>query len=260
MRKKITVFSFTLYLLFLAGSCVAQEDSDSLKPVMESRHRLDFSLVYLDSIIDDSLNAQLAYSYSMTPKTNVSVSISYLDARLDKVGGRGIGDTSFVFSWAPTVPITVGPWVPRKLGSGVAVILPTGEASDARSLDATVLAPFLGLVYPVTESLYIYPALTYMGSVDKTITGEDLSIGLVDLGAGWVFNNGIFINAYVAWIKDFETDETYLNTELSLGWSFSTHWSASIDWDTTDYFVPGTIVDVKGRIDGQWGFNLHYNF
>jgi len=87
------------------------------------------------------------------------VSISYLDARLDKAGGRGIGDTSFVFSWAPTVPITVGPWVPRKLGSGVAVILPTGKASDARSLDATVLAPFLGLVYPVTESALQFLAL-----------------------------------------------------------------------------------------------------
>ena len=155
MRKKLAASSFTLYLLFLAGSCVAQEDSDPLKPVMEARHRLDFSLVYLDSIIDDSLNAQFAYSYSMTPRTNVSVAISYLDARLDKAGGSGIGDTNFVFSWAPTMPITVGPWVPRKVGSGIGVILPTGDASDFRSLDATVLMPFLGLVYPVTESFFI---------------------------------------------------------------------------------------------------------
>lgn len=239
---------------------MAQENSDPLKPILESRHRLDFSLVYLDSISDDSLNATLGYAFKLTPNANISAEISYLDSNVDLPGGSGIGDTSLSFSWAPSVPLTVGPWVPRKLGSGIGLILPTGNASNSRSIDSVVIAPFLGLVYPVCDHFFIYPSLTYMWSVDKTITGKDLSVGLIDIGAGCIFNNGVFVNAYIAWIKDFEVDETYLNTELSLGWNFSANWSASVDYDNSEYFVPGTIVDVNGRVERQWGLNLHYNF
>jgi len=99
-----------------------------------------------------------------------------------------------------------------------------------------------------------------MWSVDKTITGNDLSLGSIDIGAGWIFNNGVFVNAYVAWIKDFEIDETFVNAALSLGWNFSIRWSASIGYDDTNYFVPGAIVEVQGGLVRQWALNLHYNF
>jgi len=260
MRKKLATFNFTLCLLCLADSCVAQDDSDQTIPILESRHRLDFSLVYLDSNLDDSLNAELVYAYNFTPKTNFSVSVSYLDSRLNQEGGSGIGDTSLTFSWSPYMPISVGPWVPRRIGTGIGLVLPTGDAADGRSVDATVIAPFLGLVIPVTESLFIYPSMSYMGSFDQTITGEDLSLGVVDVGAGWVSTSGVFLNAYIAWVKDFEVGKTYLNTELSLGMSFSDNWSASIAWDLTEFFIPGTIVDFKGHLERQFAFSLHYNF
>ena len=239
---------------------MAQDDSDQTIPMLESRHRLDFSLIYLDSNLDDSLSAEFGYAYSFTAKTNISVAVSYLDSRLDVEGGRGFGDTSLAFSWAPYTPLSVGPWVPRKIGTGIGVVLPTGDAADGRSVDATVITPFLGLVIPVTESLFIYPSMTYMGSVDQTIIGKDLSLGVVDVGAGWVSTSGVFLNAFIAWVKDFEVGETHLNTELSLGMSFSDNWSASIEWDETEFFIPGTIVDFKGHPERQFAFSLHYNF
>jgi hypothetical protein len=76
---------------------------------MASRHRLDFSLNYLESAFDDSLGTTLGYAYSLTQKTNISATVSYLDSRLDKEGGSGFGDTSLAFSWAPAVNISVAP-------------------------------------------------------------------------------------------------------------------------------------------------------
>lgn len=172
----------------------------------------------------------------------------------------GIGDTSLTFSWTPLTPISVGPWVPRRIGTGVGVILPTGNAGDGRSVDSVVVTPFLGLVLPVTESFYIYPMLMFMGSVDKTIIDEDLRLGVIEVGAGWISARGVFLNGYLSWIKDYEVGETYLNTRLSLGMNFSAKWSASLDWDNADFFMPGTIVDVKGKLERQIAINLHYNF
>ena len=260
MGKTFLSAGWLMFLCFQVVPCVAQDDSDSLASLLESRHRLDFSLVYLDSTLDDSLNASLAYAYNFTEKTNFSVAVSYLDSRLDLAGGSGIGDTSLTFSWAPFTPISVGPWVPRRIGTGVGVILPTGNAGDGRSLDSVIVSPFLGLVVPVTESFYIYPTLMFMGSVDETIIDEDLRLGVIEVGAGWVSARGVFINGYISWIKDYEVEETYLNTRLSLGMNFSAKWSASLDWDDTDFFIPGTIVGVKGKLERQFAINLHYNF
>ena len=99
-----------------------------------------------------------------------------------------------------------------------------------------------------------------MRSVDHLITGEDLELGIVDAGVGWVSPSGFFINAFVSWVRDFEVDETYLNTALSLGMVFSDNWSASIDYDNTDYFVPGSFVEPEGRLEKTLSFNLFYNF
>ena len=130
--------AFACFLCLSAGNCFAQDDSDSSAELKVSRHRLDFSLNYMKAVIDDSLGLSLGYAYNLTPKTNISASVTYLDSRIDKDGGSGIGDTSLAFSWTPAVNLSVAPWVPKRIGTGLGVLLPTGDAADGRSLKATV--------------------------------------------------------------------------------------------------------------------------
>jgi hypothetical protein len=239
---------------------MAQDENEQTDEILASRHRLDFSLSYLSTFLDDSLSAEFAYTYSLTANTNVSGSISYLDSRLNLGGGSGFGDTSLTFSWAPTVPISAAPWVPRQAGTGLSLILPTGNPADGRSMDATVITPFLGLVYPVTDSFVLYPTLAYTWSVDKIVTGDKLSIGVADLGIGWISSKGFWVTIYAALVRDFEIDESYINTAISVGMVFSNNWGASIDFNNTDYFIPGTVPGFAGQIDHETSLNLHYNF
>ena len=261
-RKKncLIVIGGILLLALVAEQCAAQDEEEQQSTIMESRHRLDFSIAYLDTFLDDSLSGAIGYTYSLTPNTNIGGSISYLDSRFDQDGGAGIGDTSLTLSWAPAVANSVQPWVPRRVGTGLSVILPTGDPVDGRSLDATVIAPFLGLVYPVYESFFIYPSLSYYRSIDKIFTGADLNIAVADLGVGWVSSKGVWVNLYAALVRDFEIDEGYLNTAISVGMVFSKNWGASIDYNDTNYFVPGAVPGVAGQINHETSLNLHYNF
>jgi hypothetical protein len=249
-----------LFLALFAGQCLAQDENEQESAIMESRHRLDFSIAYLDTFLDDALSGAIGYTYSLTSNTNIGGSISYLDSRFAEDGGAGIGDTTLTFSWAPRVAISVQPWVPRRVGTGLSVILSTGDPSDGRSLDANVIVPFLGLVFPVTESFTIYPSLSYYRSLDKIVTGNHLNIGVADLGVGWVSSKGIWVNVYVALVQDFEIDDGYLNTAISVGMAFSERWGASIAYGDTNYFVPGAEPGIAGQINHETSLNLHYNF
>ena len=249
-----------LYLALSLEPCVAQDESEQDSAEIQSRHRLDLTLTYLDSFLDDSLAGSFGYTYSLTTNTNLSGSISYLDSRFDQEGGSGFGDTSLTFSWAPGVPISADPWVPDQIGTGLSIIIATGNPSDGRSLDATVITPFLGLVFPVTESFFLYPSLAYTRSIDHLVTGTDLNIGIADLGIGWVSSKGLWVNVYAALVRDFEIDESYLNTAISVGMVFTENWGASVDWNNTDYFVPGTVPGLAGNIEHEISLSLHYNF
>lgn len=257
---KNTSIVFACFLWLLAGNCFAQDDSDPSEELMASRHRLDFSLNYLESDFDDSLGTTLGYAYSLTQKTNISATVSYLDSRLDKEGGSGFGDTSLAFSWTPAVNLSVAPWVPRKIGTGLGIILPTGDATDGRGLKSTIFTPFVGLVFPLNDSFYIYPTLTYLWSADKIITDEDIRIGVADLGVGWISARGFWITAYGAIVRDFEADDNHFNRQVSLGLNLSERWSGSFDYVNSDFFLPGNNAQIGSNIDKQLVFSLHFNF
>jgi len=173
--------------------------------------------VFLNSGVSDSLSAELGYAYSLTPSANLSASLSYLDSQLDSVFGAGIGDPTLTFSRAPGVDISISPWVPRQIGTGISMILPTGKTSEGHSLGATVVAPFVGLVFPIGDSFSIFPGAMYMRSLDKTFTGKDLDLAVLDLGGGWLSSKGTWIRLYVALIRDLKSDESYYNSAISVG-------------------------------------------
>jgi hypothetical protein len=160
---------FTALLGLSAGNSFAQNNSDQAENLMASRHRLDFSVSYMESFIDNSLDASLDYAYNLTSKTNISATVTYLDSRLGKEGGGGFGDTSLTFSWAPAVNLSVAPWVPRKIGTGLGIILPTGDATDGRGLKSTILTPFVGLVFLLMTASIFTPPLPIYGLPTRSL-------------------------------------------------------------------------------------------
>lgn len=245
--------------VIVTGAFADQDEAG--QDVTGSRHRADLSLVFHDGLDANSFSGLFEYTYNLGPRSNLGVLVPYLDSKLDEPGGTGVGDVSLTWSWAPFVSVSAAPWIPRRVGSGISLTLPTGNASDLRGLDATILTPFVGLVVPIGATRFsVFPSFTYSHSMGSVSTGEDLRVGTADLGINWLGEAGWWVTVYCTYIKDFESSKTYLNKAISVGRSFGKGWGLSIDLSESEFFLPGENVPGTRSYERDLIVNLHYNF
>jgi hypothetical protein len=259
--KIFTRLLIAVALLFLIPASHAQEGEADTPDLLDSRHRIDMAAVFFDSEESDSLIGLFGYTYNLGPKSNLGFEISYLDSNFDENGGSGFGDMSATWSWVPFVPISAGPWVPKRVGSGISILLPTGNTSDGRSLDTTIITPFLGLVVPISDSTFsILPSLSYSYSTDTSVFGEDIRIGIADVGLNWVSDKNLWADFSISYIKDYEGHDTHSNIRISLGTVFSNGLGLSVMVTDLEFFVPGSLPGSEARFEQEYSINLHYNF
>lgn len=235
----------------------AAEDSLSEDP---SRHRLDVSYVGIDSRFYDSSIWGFGYAYSFTAKTNLAVSVPLLDPSFSANNDSGFGDTTVSFSWTPRQSVAVRPWVPRQVGTGLEVTLPTGNSAKGRGLDATLLTPFVGLLVPLNEHLTLLPTLVYTHSVGRTVQGTHVRFAAAELGINYLHRSFWWVTVYGAYLYDFDITKTYWNYAVSSGLLFTENWGGSVEFARTQYFEPGIIAVPTGAVDSKLSLNLHYNF
>ena len=235
-----------------------QPDPDSTD-TFDFRHRVDFSAIYLNSEGASDVSGLLGYAYNLTPKSNVSLDVSYLGFSTKGKGG-GIGDTQVTYAYTPNVKMSVKPWVPKKIGSGISLVLPTGKTSSGRSLDAVLVNPFIGGVMRLTDSIFLAPLLSYTHSLDQIATGKQIRLVTAELGVVWTSSNELWVGFYPTYIRDTEADESHLNLNLSVGTMFTKAWGASATYSDLEHFEPGVIPEPKQIFDRSVQLSIHYLF
>jgi hypothetical protein len=237
-----------------------QDDPSVERVRSQPRHRIDVSAVFLDNVSADSVNGVVDYTYNLNSKSNISVSVPFVDPNTSTGGNSGIGDTVMAFSYVPSVTVSANPWVPRTVGSGFAALAPTGSAKDGRSLDTWVLTPFLGLVIPITDRVFIAPQVGYVHSVDKTIAGTDLRLAYGELGVSFVAFNGFWSSYFPKFVRDLESDEWAVNHRLGVGKMLSTRFGLSIDYSFIERFNFGSDLPAQSGFDELIELRMHYAF
>ena len=160
-RHTFIVFT-SLCALANGQDCLAQDEvlngsgEDSARDY--PRHRINLGALFLDQVSSDSFNGIVGYTYNLTHNANIGVTVPYIDPDTSAAGNSGIGDTIVALSFVPSVRIGANPWVPRTVGTGIAVLAPTGDPDERRSLDSWVVAPYLGLIIPLSEKFFFAPA------------------------------------------------------------------------------------------------------
>jgi len=81
------------------------------------------------------LSGRISYAYSANDNSNLQLSVPYLDPDLDAGGNSRFGDLVAALSFVPSLRLGVNPWVPRTIGSGLTLLMPTGDAKEGRRLD-----------------------------------------------------------------------------------------------------------------------------
>ncbi len=226
----------------------------------ETRNRIDVGAIFLDGLSADSVNGSISYTRSLTGNSNLSVSASYLDPDTATGHNSGFGDTIFSLSFVPYVKVGANPWVPRTVGSGIAILAPTGNADDGRSLDAWVVAPFLGLVIPLTGQIFFAPQLGYVHSLDRVLGGVDLRLAFTEIGFSYVSDNGFWASYFPQFVFDLERDDWAINHRVAVGKMFSQNVGISVDYVFVERFAFGSDLIVVQGFDEQIELNVHFAY
>jgi hypothetical protein len=256
-------FSLSLALCVVTASNSVQSE-ESLVTSEEGergpRHRIDITGVYLDNNSSDSVTGAIAYTYNLTDNSNLNLTVPYIDPDLDSGGDSGFGDLLLSYSISPFTRVGTHPWVPRTVGSGFAVSVPTGNADEGRSLDTWVLYPYLGVVLPVTERFFFAPQLGYQHSLGATASDVDLRLMIVETGLGFVAFNGFWISYFPRFVRDLESDEWAIDQRLSIGKMLSRRFGISLDYVAVDRFNFGEDLPAESGHDSLFEANIHFNF
>jgi hypothetical protein len=224
------------------------------------RNRIDFTSVYVDSVDTDSFTGILGYTRNLSSSSNFDVSISYLDSRYGDSGGSGIGDTTVTYSYLRNEQMSIAPWLPPRLGSGISVILPTGDERRGLGLGSAILTPFLGTQVPITDSISFTPTISYSYSIDPIITGDEVRIGLLDLGVTWVGQTGWWSSVFFGYVRDYEADHNTTGWRLSAGKVFPSGWGFTAHYIDLESFSPGQLPAEDESFNQVFELTLLYGF
>lgn len=270
MRDRACVTAFVAGFFYLSSSGVnnlAAEELDTTtthdSPNEErasARHRLDLTTLFLDEIEENSATVLFGYTYNLTKNSNLNLSLPYIDSNVSGKGGSGIGDLSVAYSFVPFVPISAKPWIPRTVGSGLSILFPTANAEKVGGFDTTVISPFLGLAFPLSNTFAILPSFGYSHSVEETSIGTDVRLATAELGISYVTINGFWINYFPEAIHDLETDNTAINHRLTVGKELSRRFGLSLDYSRVDRVNFTVDLPTDRGFDTLYEFNLHFTF
>lgn len=265
IQFRYTFILFTSLCVLANGQdCLAQDEvlngsgEDSARDY--PRHRINLGALFLDQVSSDSFNGIVGYTYNLTHNANIGVTVPYIDPDTSAAGNSGIGDTIVALSFVPSVRIGANPWVPRTVGTGIAVLAPTGDPDERRSLDSWVVAPYLGLIIPLSEKFFFAPQLGYVHSLDKTAAGTDLRIAFAETGFGFVAFNGFWASYFPNFSFDVESDDWAINHRLAIGKMLSKNFGLSVDYTYIERFNFGSNLPGESGFDRQIDLNVHFAF
>jgi hypothetical protein len=231
LRISRTAFCVGCAVVSLNIACDAAADEGSTQSAQPSspRHRVDFGLQMYDAAEGNSVIGALSYSWVPLDHHAFAATLLLVGSDLSNAKGSGVGDTRLQYSWVPSANLTASAWVPKTLGMGFGLIVPTGDAAKGTGADRWVAIPTLGWVFLIGERFSILPSLQYLHSFNERSVGEDISTANLELGLLYVWGSRFWIKYTPSFFRDFQpVDDTNLDHFLLFGMQFSKIVGASL--------------------------------
>jgi len=221
-------------------------------------HRFDVSRVLFDAESLDALAWVLTYTHNLTAISNISITIDYIDSDLGASEFSGFGDSLISFSYTPFTRISASPWVPKNVGIGMDLLLPTGNVDEGRSVGTYIFGPYVGFVFPVSANFTIAPNLTYYYSSDEDPLGLDIRTFSANINFTLVCCNNFWVAYIPEFLRDNVLNDTGYNHNLVVGKMFSDHIGVSAGYSALERVRSTGFLD--GQFDDQLRISLHITF
>lgn len=247
-------------ICFASGDTMSSATTSDSSVEKTARHRLDLTTLFFDEIDSNSATFLFAYTYNLNANSNVSFALPYQDPDVGRAGDSGIGDLNITFSYTPDIALNASPWVPKKVGSGISVLLPTADSTRMGSPDTTIITPFLGFVFPIQSNIAVYPSIAYTHSLKKTAIGTDIRLITAEIGMFYVTPYDFWISYFPSAIRDLETDDTGVNHRLTIGKQITRHFGISFDYSRIDRVNFTIDLPNENGFDKLYELNMHFTF
>ncbi len=216
-------------LLLLAGDAAAEDGSTEAAEIDSPRHRVDLGLQWYDGAEGDIATGSLSYSWVPLDHHAFAATVLLVGSDISNAEGSGVGDTRLQYSWVPSAKLTASGWLPKTLGMGFGLIVPTGDAAKGTGEDRWIAIPTLGWVFLIGERFSILPNLQYLHSFKEGSAGEDISAANLELGFLYVWSSRYWIRYTPSLFRNFQPlDDTDLDHFLVFGMEFSKTLGASL--------------------------------
>lgn len=244
-----------LLLAGAAGPAVlrAQGGAAPEEQEVETRHRLDFGFDRIGRHERKLTTYSFGYTWAPGLHHSLAVALTAADPKGLTFGVEGegfaLGDSRIGWSWAGRERVSARPWLPNRFGSGVELLVPTGNAERGFGGDMWVVTPYLGAVKVVKERFILLPTLI----ASQSFAEGDQAVPLRALGAevGLLYEAGerwwLFYRPSV--LHEFELSETVYSHLVQVGVEIGRRHGLSLEW--------GSVADEVSSL--QAGFRTNVN-
>jgi hypothetical protein len=243
-----------------AGAADEQKSkqSQSEPGAPEAKQRLDFGVDYFESSDGTILRGGIDYVWAPLDNHSFAATLPLVDAELAEVDGSGIGDLLLRYNWAPFQTLSASPWVPNNLGTGLGLLIPTGDLKNGTGGDKWVIAPSLGAVVKLGKRSTLLPQLQYLKSFAEGELAEETELVSLSVAFVHVTHSTFWVQYAPEFSYDFEAEQNEFDNLLVLGQQFTRRIAASLELRTMNVADPQNATGDGRELNYRATLKLHW--
>ena len=239
------------------------EDAESTEVVF-THHRVDLGIERVGRTDQNITTIGLGYTWAPGEHHSVNITTRFVDPEglelPEEHKGFTFSDTVVYYSWSGDYKIEAKPWLPNRFGSGVGLVIPTGDARKGAGIDMWVVTPYLGLVRAVAKRLVIAPTLSF----SQSFAEGDLAVPIQAPGAEIGFLYEISPKWWLFYrptlMYDFELEETIFLNLLQLGRHVGKRHGVSLEYGSVSDQVYSQAIGFRSNFNYRLTLQAHLGF
>ncbi|MDX2421817.1 MAG: hypothetical protein QNK43_03985 [Amphritea sp.] len=258
-------FPIAISALLFSQSALCDEKSTA-DVAAADKHRLDLTIFQIDVAETDFFTDVIlfGYTHAFNSSTRAGLMAGVTNTRQPRdsnAGGvssqnqTGLSDTVVTFQHDFSEKMTVSPWVPKTLGLGASVIIPTGDADDGLSIDAWLLALNAGWGFELFSDFWLVPGFGYQTTFSEGDFAVPSSLLYASLPIVWVSDSGFWVGYSYTIMREFEEADWLDDHGVTVGKMFRNGFSISLDYGTLERVGSLVVPD-----DALLVLNFYYQF
>ena len=188
----------------------------------------------------DQATIEATYTQVFAAHHQITMIAPLVDEGLDSSINMSAGDLVFGYSYAPGHALNANPWVPSDFGTGIGLLIPTGDPDKGTGLGSYVVAPRLGFIKKLGSNFVISPTIAYEYSFKEQAGGVEVCEWVLGASIIYVGPKTLWVQWVPSYIADTNLDVGAFEMTITIGKLFTRHFAMSLDFTRSPTFMPNS--------------------